>query len=104
MPAAVLLSARRVAEVVLLAQLVGDARGRGVEIARIADDLGAPAAVVGHVAERHDVDTIVIRIAAAVPAVAAAAASSARRLPRVDGRRSAEWAWRTGKRTWRRAL
>src|SRR6267142_3922316 len=57
-PAAVFLPAGRIANVVLLAQLVGDVRRRRIEIARVADDLGPPAAVVGHIAQRRDVHAI----------------------------------------------
>src|SRR5215471_10996086 len=39
MPATILLPRGGVSKVVLLAQLVGDARRRGIEVARIADDL-----------------------------------------------------------------
>ena len=72
MPPAVFLPGRGVAEVVLLAQFVGDARGRRIEIAGIAHDFGSSAAVVGQVAQRGDVDAIVrpaARPAAAVPPV-----------------------------------
>ena len=96
-PAAVFLSARRIAEVVLLAQLVGDAGGRRIEIARIADDLGAAAAVVGHVAQRHDVDAIVVQTAASTSAAAPATAprraagagrsAACRRTDRAPGKR-----------------
>ena len=72
---------RRIAEVVLLAQFVGDARGRRVEIARVADDLGAPAAVVGHVAQRGDVDAIVAGDAAASCRCAAERSAAAARPP-----------------------
>src|SRR5204863_3962293 len=58
-PPSVSPSGRLIAEIVLLAQLVGDACRRRIEVARTADDLGAPAAVVGHVAERRDVHAIV---------------------------------------------
>src|SRR5438132_671378 len=72
-PPAIFLSRRWIAQVVLLAQLVGDTRGRGVEIPRIADNLGAAAAVVGHVAQRGDVDAVVT--ARARPSAAAAGAA-----------------------------
>src|SRR2546427_570637 len=63
MPAAVFLPGRRIPEIVLLAQFVGDAARRGIEVARFTNDLGAAAAVVGHVAQRRHVD----RIVAALP-------------------------------------
>src|SRR5436190_15450989 len=58
-PAAVLRPRGGVTQVVLLAQLVGDAGDGGIEIAHPADDLGTAAAVVGDVAQRGDVDAIV---------------------------------------------
>src|SRR5205823_3788878 len=84
MPAAVLRAGGLVAEVILLAQLVGDARGGRIQIARIADDLGTTAAVVGHVAQRLDVDAIVVASAPAGAASATAGRSAdgtARRPP-----------------------
>src|SRR5689334_10812777 len=42
-PAAVLLAVRRIAEIVLLAQLVGDVRRGRIEVHWIANDLGAAA-------------------------------------------------------------
>src|SRR3954452_8465596 len=73
MPSSVLLAFGRVAEIVLPAQFVGDVRGRRIQIARIADDFGAAAAVVGHVTQRDDVDAVVIALLRARPALAAAA-------------------------------
>src|SRR2546427_7397139 len=63
MPAAVFFPGRRIPEIVLLAQFVGDAARRRIEVARFTNDLGAAAAVVGHVAQRRHVD----RIVAALP-------------------------------------
>src|SRR6476469_2580160 len=71
MPAAVFLGRRRIGEVVLFAQFVGNPCGRRIEIPNLAHDFGAAAAVVSHVAERGDVDAIVLTSAlprAAVPA------------------------------------
>src|SRR2546426_687828 len=51
-PTAVLLPGARISEVVLLAQFVGDARGRAVEVAELADDLRAAAAIVSDGPER----------------------------------------------------
>ena len=45
----------RIAEGILLAQFVGDAAGRAIEVARIADDFGPAAAVFGDVAQHADV-------------------------------------------------
>src|SRR5207247_1049248 len=64
MPAAVSLHERWIAEVILLAQLVGDAGGGRVQIARLTDDFSAAAAVVRHVAQRRDVHAVVARPAA----------------------------------------
>src|SRR5215467_11548433 len=58
-PAAVLPSERGVAQVVLLAQFVGDAGSGRIEVAGIAHDLGAASAVVGDLAQRGGVDAIV---------------------------------------------
>src|SRR5690349_19999156 len=63
-PAAVFRCGRRVAEVILLTEFVGDAGSCRIEIAWIADDFGSTATVVGHVAKRHDVHPIVARPAA----------------------------------------
>src|SRR5262245_38226976 len=71
MPAAVLLTGRRIAEVVLLAQSARDAGSRRIQIARVADDFRAAAAVVCHVPQGRDVDAIVAR--ARPPALAALA-------------------------------
>src|SRR4051812_4335435 len=80
-PASVLRALRGVAHVVLLAQFIRDAGGGRIQVAREADDLGAPAAVVGDVAQRGDVDAIVV--AAVAPArVAGAAGRTLRRLRR----------------------
>jgi len=57
-PLAVLWRGRGVAKKILLAQLVGDPRRRGVEIAIRHDDLGATAAVVGDRAQRVDVHAL----------------------------------------------
>src|SRR5262245_35946239 len=78
MPLPVLLRGRLVTEVVLLAQLVGNARRGLLEIRRKANDLGAAAAVVGHVAQGRRPQ----RVGAAAPAM------TLRR--------------RTGRRRWRR--
>src|SRR5262245_26474747 len=58
MPPAVFLPTGWVAQIVLLAQLVGDACRRGIEIVRVADDLGPTAAVVGEFAERQTVNWV----------------------------------------------
>src|SRR5437016_1385016 len=63
-PAAVLLPQRCVPEIVLLAQLVRDVRRGRIEIARVADDLGATAAIIRHVAQGADVDAIAAAAAA----------------------------------------
>src|SRR6476659_5704749 len=63
-PAAVFRRLRRIAHVVLPAQLVCDPGGGGIEIAGEADDLGSAAAVVGDVSQRRDVDAIVVAAAA----------------------------------------
>src|SRR5204863_1830483 len=73
-PAAVLFPRRRIAEIVLLTELVGDVRGRRIQVASVADDFRAAAAVVGHVAQGDDVDAIVVGTGAAGPAAASAAA------------------------------
>src|SRR5947209_2113582 len=78
-PAPVFLSACLISEVILLAQLVGDARRRRIEIACVADDLGTPTAVIGHLAQRDDVDSVVAACAARPPARAAAATAPRRR-------------------------
>src|SRR5436189_2598509 len=70
MPAAVFLRRRRIPEIVLFAQLVGDVLGRRVQVASRADDLGAAAAVVGHVPQRDDVHAIVAGSPASRPAAA----------------------------------
>ena len=105
-PAAVLLPGRRVAEVVLLAQFVGDARRRRIEIARVADDLGAAAAVVGHVAQRDDIHAIVDRRAATRPPAARRPAAGLppgrRRRPRGNRRPPAERERQRDRRTRRR--
>src|SRR5204863_9639861 len=80
MPAPVLLRSRWISEVVLLAQLVGDVRGCGIQVARVPHDLGAAAAVVRHVAQRDHVDAIVVGCAAARPATTTASAAGRRRL------------------------
>src|SRR5512138_3657185 len=58
-PLAILRSIRRVSQVVLAAELVGNAGRRGIQIACTADDLGPPAAVVGDLAQRERVHAIV---------------------------------------------
>src|SRR5687768_11680626 len=55
-PAPIFGPLRGVADVVLLRQFVGDVRRRRLEVARRADDFSTPAAVVGDVAQRPDVD------------------------------------------------
>ena len=57
-PPAVFLSAGRITQIVLLAQLVGDARRRRIQIVGVVNDLCATAAVVGEVAQRHAVDRV----------------------------------------------
>src|SRR6185295_581746 len=74
-PAPVLRAGGRVPKVVLLAQLVGNSRGRGIEIEGRTDDFRAAAAVVGDVAQGRHVDTL----------VAAAKDGSAARLRRILG-------------------
>src|SRR5215210_1541222 len=64
-PLPVLYTRRGVAQIVLAAQFVGDARRRGLEITRAADDLRAAAAVVGDVAERRHVHPFVAAATAA---------------------------------------
>src|SRR5262245_14149758 len=91
MPATVLASERPVTEIVLAAQFIGDT-GRGrVEIVRVANDLGSSTAVVGHVAQRDDVDAFVVRLPPAGPS------SAARRLLGPAWRRpasaSGKWKW-----------
>src|SRR5688500_20131497 len=49
-PATVLLSRARVAQIVLLAQFIGDPWGGAIEGARAAADLGSPAGAVGGLA------------------------------------------------------
>src|SRR5437763_11699457 len=61
MPATVFLSAGGIAEVVLLAQLAGDAGSRRIQVAGAADDFRPPAAVIGHIPQCRDVHTIVAR-------------------------------------------
>src|SRR5687767_4736549 len=77
-PPAVAMARTRVPDVVLLAQLVGDTRGCRVEIARVTNQFGAAAAIVGDLAQRDDVDSIVSAGVAARNAAAAAAARVAR--------------------------
>src|SRR5262249_7372996 len=95
----------RVAEIVLLAQFVGDAFSRRIDVARIANDLGTAATIVRQVAQRDNVDAIVSwpasRIAAALtenlsqqreaptwPASPGKWIRYGRRTPRGDRRRS----------------
>src|SRR5262245_47071390 len=59
-PSAVLLAGARVAQVVLLAQLVGDTRGRAVEVAEPAHDFRPTASVVGDLAQRLRVYALVV--------------------------------------------
>src|SRR2546427_7205838 len=92
MPAAVFFPGRRIAEIVLLAQFVGDAARRRIEVARFTNDLGAAAAVVGHVAQRRHVDRIV---AALPPRPAARLLRRRHRLRRWPAPTRAE-----GKRAW----
>src|SRR5262249_8363785 len=64
----VFLACRGVAEVVLLAQFVGDIFRGGIEIPRLADDFRASSAVVRELPQRTDVDAVVSpRPAAARP-------------------------------------
>src|SRR5215217_1250974 len=58
-PSVLLVAGRRVTQEVLLAQFVGDAGGRAVEIARLPDDLRAAAAGVGDLPQDADVDRFV---------------------------------------------
>src|SRR5947207_4172762 len=85
-PAAVLLAAGWITQVVLLAQLVGDVGGRRIEVACVPHDFGAAAAVVGHIAQRRDVHAIVVAAlprpsAASCPATAATTAADRRLRP-----------------------
>src|SRR6187399_1406993 len=59
MPLAVAQAGTRVANRVLPAQLVGDARRRAIEILQIVDDLRPAAGVVGDPSQRVGVDTLV---------------------------------------------
>src|SRR5436190_3203543 len=61
MPAAVVGTPARVPQIVLLAELVGDPAGRRVEVARIADQLGEAAAVVGDLTQCLEVDGLAER-------------------------------------------
>ena len=54
---------RRVAEHVLAVELLGDPRRRLVELRRVLDDLGPPAALGGDLAQRRRVDAGVDRLA-----------------------------------------
>src|SRR5687768_2430361 len=58
-PTAVAMTGARISEIVLLAQLIGDAGDRRIEIAEVAHDLRASAAVVGDLTQRHHVHAIV---------------------------------------------
>src|SRR5215208_5805343 len=58
-PSVLLVAGRRVTQEVLLAQFVGDAGGRAVEIARLPDDLRAAAAGIGDLPQDADVDGFV---------------------------------------------
>src|SRR4051812_4531346 len=91
-PAAVLGSRCRVPEVVLLAQFGGGAGGRGIQVACRADDLGAPAAVIGNVAQGGDVDAVVRH---AAPARGSAPRSRIARCGHRRWRRRGRWtpAW-----------
>src|SRR6267142_3038246 len=84
-PAAVFLPAGRIADVVLLAQLVGDIGSGWVEIARVAHDFRSATAVVGHVAQRGDVDPIVAADRRSRPSATAASAPAADRRRRPAG-------------------
>src|SRR5688572_20122276 len=57
-PAVVLLGAAGIPQVVLLAQLVGDSRGGGVEAVEAADDLRPAAGVVSDLPQRIAVDAL----------------------------------------------
>src|SRR6185436_16286220 len=90
MPAAVLFSGREVSERVLLAEFVGDGGGRGVEVLRIAHDLGPSSAVIGQVAQRSNVD----RVAASGPRATLRRKRRKRRRPRgqwATARREGKW-------------
>src|SRR5262249_24576732 len=76
-PAPVAVSRAGIAEVVLLAQLVGNAVHGRIEIPRVAHNLRASAAVVGDLAQRDDVHPVV-RIAGEDSAAASAAAGITR--------------------------
>src|SRR6185436_20411070 len=58
-PLAIFRARRRVAEIILAAQFIGDPARRGIQIARASDDLGASAAVVGNLAQCKRVYAIV---------------------------------------------
>ena len=58
MPAPVAMSRAGVADVVLLAQFVGDVGGCRIQVARVPDNLGAPAAVVGDFTQGRDVHPV----------------------------------------------
>jgi len=59
-PLAVLRRRRDVAEEVLPAQLVGDAGRRRIQVARAAHDLGPSAAGVRQIAQRGDIDVLIV--------------------------------------------
>src|SRR5687767_15522512 len=58
MPAAVLVAGAGISEVVLFAQLVGDARGGRFETVKAADDLGAATGVVGDLPQCVGIDPV----------------------------------------------
>src|SRR5580765_1075385 len=103
MPATVLVSVRPITEIVLPAQFIRDASRGRVEIVRVANDLGSPAAVVGQVAQRDDVDAFVVRLPPAGPSSAAA-----RRLLGPTRSRpasaSGKWKWHRHRRARRRRV
>ena len=59
MPLSITVPRRRVREVVLPTQLIGDAGGSRVQVGRVPDNLGAATAVIGQVPQRGDVDPVV---------------------------------------------
>src|SRR5688572_24041573 len=64
-PPAVFLSAARVRQVVLLAQFVGDAGGRGVQTLESADDFRTPTRIVGDLTQGGRVDAFTARVPSA---------------------------------------
>src|SRR5438034_388421 len=102
MPAPVLLCRRWVTEIVLFAQLVRDVRRGRIQVARIANDLGAAAAVVGHVAQGDDVDAIIVWRPAARPASASSAVRRLRPASSTAAPARRKWEWNRNRRARRR--